>query len=152
MKKMNEMYELKITDRRWIAYDIPGNVGWIMYYVGLILCYIKRPEYMQNQLIFMLIMLSVIPAIAMLVGIVELVSERIKKLDRLLPKKRVLRGFGALTYGGIGGIVISLATIISSIILKQTEGMVYLGVMCVGAILCALFGGLLYKGFHKCEK
>lgn len=102
-------------------------------------------------MIFILITLSVIPAIAMFVGIVELVSERIQRLDRLLPKKRVIRGFGALTYGGIGGIVISFVAIVLSIVLKQTEGMIYLGVMFVGAILCALFGGLLYKGFHKCE-
>lgn len=30
MKKMNEMYELKITDRRWIAYDI---------YTYYVICY-----------------------------------------------------------------------------------------------------------------
>lgn len=30
-EKMNELYQTNITDGKWIAYDIPGNVGWLMY-------------------------------------------------------------------------------------------------------------------------
>lgn len=43
---------------------------------------------------------SVVPAIAMVIGIVELLNERYHKLSRLLTKKRLYRGFGALTWGG----------------------------------------------------
>lgn len=28
------MYETKISSARWIMYDIPGNIGWILYLVG----------------------------------------------------------------------------------------------------------------------
>ena len=28
------MYETKISTPLWIAYDIPGNVGWILYLIG----------------------------------------------------------------------------------------------------------------------
>ena len=41
----------------------------------------------------------------MAVGIIELISERIDGLDRTLPKKRLYRGFGALTAGGVTGAV-----------------------------------------------
>ena len=33
------MYESKISDAKWIAYDIPGNVGWI----ALSLIHISEP-------------------------------------------------------------------------------------------------------------
>ena len=26
-----DLYETKISTTRWMAYDIPGNVGWILY-------------------------------------------------------------------------------------------------------------------------
>ena len=76
---MNELYETKISTARWIAYDIPGNIGWILYLI-----------YMINTLksgISLYSLLSVFPMILMLVGIIELISERIAKLDRILPKK-----------------------------------------------------------------
>ena len=95
------MYESKISDAKWIAYDIPGNVGWIAFLVELILCFAKRPEMMENKLIFGLLLLDLLCGIAMLVGIGELISERIRKLDRVLPKKRLYRGFGALAFSGL---------------------------------------------------
>lgn len=36
MINKQNIYETKITDLRWIIYDIPANVGWISYFVGLI--------------------------------------------------------------------------------------------------------------------
>ena len=40
--EMKEIYETKISDARWIAYDIPGNIGWILYFVGLVLCFTNQ--------------------------------------------------------------------------------------------------------------
>ena len=37
---MKEIYETKISDARWIAYDIPGNIGWILYFVGLVFSFV----------------------------------------------------------------------------------------------------------------
>ena len=78
----------------------------------------------------------------MLIGIIELISERIAKLDRLLPRKRLLRGFGSLTLGGILGAVISIIGVI-------TVHCDYW--MLLGSVLCAVFAGLLYKGYRKVE-
>lgn len=107
-EKMNELYQTNITDGKWIAYDIPGNVGWLTYVVGLVVFIVQKTEYIKTLPVFLLVVLAAIPAVAMLVGIFELINERIHKLDRLLPKKRLLRGFGALMYGGLGGAILSL--------------------------------------------
>ena len=100
---MKEIYETKISDAKWIAYDIPGNIGWILYFVGIVLCFADQSQWLGSPLMMTLLMIAVIPAVLMLVGIVELISERIAKLDRVLPRIRLLRGFGALTLGGILG-------------------------------------------------
>ena len=97
------LYKSSISAARWIAYDLPGNVGWILYFVGLILLFVNSPDYMADAVMSLLGVISIIPAILMLVGIIELISERMHKLDRTLPRVRLLRGFGALTFGEIPG-------------------------------------------------
>lgn len=99
------MYESKIRDARWIAYDLPGNAGWIAFLAGLILCAVKRPEITGNNAISAFLILNLLCAAAMVVGVIELISERIQKLDRVLPRRRLYRGFGALTFGGLAGAV-----------------------------------------------
>ena len=79
----------------------------------------------------------------MMIGVIELISERIAKLDRILPRKRVLRGFGALTLGGILGI----ATAAASMYINSNGRLPVW--MLIGAVLCSLFAWLCYKGYKK---
>ena len=130
---MNTMYESKLSARRWIAYDLPGNVGWIVWIVCLIL--------LLTQGVTWFTLLAVIPAVFMLTGVIELVSERIQKLDWVLPKARLYRGFGSLTLGGILGIPIAAAGLLTA-----------QGPLCwwmlAGACLCALFAWLIFREYR----
>ena len=120
------IYKTDISDARWIAYDIPGNIGWITYLAMLAKMIIDR-EYGNAAV-------STAPAVLMITGVAELVGERIEGLDRELPKVRLYRGFGVLTLGGITGIAAS-AVADSSKMTKSAMG--------GGAVLCAVFAGLL---------
>lgn len=142
------MYESKISNAKWIAYDLPGNVGWIMFLVGLVLCFTKKSEITGDKIILGLLLFDLLCAATMIVGIVELISERIQKLDRILPKKRLYRGFGSLTFGGLAGMVISLPALAVAL-MNGLTGAAYLGVLCVGGLLCFVFGGLLLKEYKK---
>ena len=130
---MNTTYETKISDARWIAYDIPGNIGWITY----IVCTVKGIREKKD----VHTVLTLIPGVLMLIGVAELISERIAGLDRVLSRIRLYRGFGALTVGGSLGIPASLLTLKKS----RKRGSFMLG----GSILCAVFAGLIFKGYKK---
>ena len=132
---MDEQYETKISNVRWLAYDIPGNAGWILWMVCTVLC-LKEGFTLFSAL-------SLLPALLMLIGVCELVSERIAGLDRLLPKKRLYRGFGALTMGGFAGIPIALGGLLAG-----SNGNKPLW-MLLGAILCAAFAYLCFKGYRR---
>ncbi len=132
---MNDLYETRIPTAQWWAYDLPGNAGWIIWLICTWKC--------LSRGISVFSVLSLIPAILMIVGIVEIISERIAKLDRILPRKRLLRGFGMLTIGGILGIQVSVLGII-----LNSNGSLPLW-MLAGAMLCAVFAGLIYKGFRR---
>ena len=69
--------------------------------------------------------------------------ERIAGLDRVLPKRRLLRGFGALTMGGIGGMIVSAFGLATQ---KEKK---HPAVMLIGSALCALFAGLCWQGYKK---
>ena len=99
MNAKEMLYETKISDERWWAYDVPGNLGWIAY----LACLAKSMKSGWNAFNA----LALLPGGLMGMGVGELISERIAGLDRVLPKRRLLRGFGALTLGGIGGMIVS---------------------------------------------
>lgn len=127
MKLEKSIYETNISDARWIAYDIPGNIGW-MTYLAMLAKTIKNREYGSAAVL-------AAPAALMITGVAELISERIEGLDRELPEDRLYRGFGALTLGGATGIIAATAA--------NTDNKTRLA-MGGGAALCAVFAGLLF--------
>lgn len=136
---MKELYETKISDAKWIACDIPANVGWIAYTACLVIAFVHYGEYPVLNIV------GLVPAALILLGIAELVSERIEKLDRVLPRARLLRGFGALTLGCGSGVIVSLVAVILNF------NAVYL-IMLIGSAMCFLFAALLFSGYKKKEK
>lgn len=135
---MRDPYEMRLSDAQWWACDIPGNIGWIIWIVCTVLCLMK------NVTLFSI--LAVLPALLMLVGVAELISERLAGLGRVLPRMRVLRGFGALTAGGMLGILVALYGWVSKAAGNCPVWML------AGALLCALFAGLCWKGYKRKEE
>ena len=129
------IYRSQISDARWIAYDLPGNAGWIVYLFFLIRLLMRG--------ITVFSVLALVPALLMLVGIVELIGERVQKLDRVLPRRRLFRGFGALTLGGVLGVLISALGL-----LCFHAGANAAWMLC-GAFLCALFAWLILREYHR---
>ena len=127
------LYESKISAGRWMVYDVLGNAGWIAWVVCLVLLFRRGVDAFT--------ILSVLPALVMLVGIAELISERIQKLDWILPKARLYRGFGALTLGGAMGITVSAAGLLSG----KVSSLAWF--MLAGSTLCALFAWLLFREY-----
>ena len=133
------MYETKISNKRWIAYDIPGNIGWISYLAALI-----REWKAAKQDEKAALTLESVSAVGMLCGIAELISERFLRLDRILPKARLYRGFGLLTLSGLLGMAAALLAVISGKGRKNRHL-----IMTCGGALCAVFSGLLFVGYRK---
>ena len=135
MNVKEPIYETKISDARWWAYDIPGNAGWIAY-LACLFHSLKRGLNTFN-------MAAQLPGGLMGLGVGELISERIAGLDRVLPKRRLLRGFGALTVGGISGMIVSVLSLVTQ---KEKK---HPAIMLMGSLLCAVFAGLCWQGYKK---
>ena len=123
---MDQLYESKISVKRWVVYDIFGNIGWIAYFV----CVGKLWK-AGNASVWAVL----------LVGLVELISERIAKLNYVLPKIRLYRGFGTLALGGVCGAGYG------AICLCAGPSALRAGLL-VGGVLCAVFSWLLFREYH----
>lgn len=141
MKK--DLYETNISDARWIAYDIPANLGWIAYIAALVLIFTNGADCSKSILTY----LGVIPAVWLLIGIGELVSERFAKLDRVLPLRRLLRGFGVITIGSFLGFVLSAVSF--AVEMLQGHFCVWHLIMTIGGLVCGILALLLFRGYRK---
>ena len=130
---MTANYRTTTSDKRWIAYDIPGNIGWIIW----LMCTVK--EIREKGVLRSIT--AIVPAVFMLIGVCELISERIAGLDRVLPGERLFRGFGALMAGGLLGIPVSVS--------EFRKDRKRSGIMLTASLLCAVFAGLLFAGYKK---
>ncbi|MCM1321824.1 MAG: hypothetical protein NC041_10090 [Bacteroides sp.] len=80
MDMVTEMYRSQISNKKWMAYDIPGNVGWITFLAGLVLCAVKRSEILENGVIFALLVLDALCGLAMAADIAGLILREYKKM------------------------------------------------------------------------
>ena len=94
----------------------------------------------------MIMIIAVIPAIFMMIGIAELVSERIAKLDGKLPKVRLLRGFGALALGGVLGMTASVLGLTYGYCIGE-RNLLLIWIMLLGSFLWFIFSELIYKTY-----
>ena len=143
----DRIYVTEISNVRWMAYDIPGNVGWIIYIVCLVRCFVVKTDFISSWELFVIMIIAVIPAIFMMIGIAELVSERVAKLDRRLPKVRLLRGFGALVLGGILGMAVSMLGLVYGYCIGE-RNLITIWCMLLGSFLCFVFAELIYKTYR----
>ena len=138
-----DIYETKISTARWMAYDVPANLGWIAYLVCLVLIFTNESPCAKSMLTFF----EVIPAVWLLIGIGELISERIVRLDRVLPFTRLMRGFGVITVGSLLGGTLSAVSLFVE--LAQGHFCIYHLLMAVGGFVCGVLALLLFKGYKR---
>jgi hypothetical protein len=112
------MYKSEISNAKWLVYAI------------------------------LLLMLDLLSAVLMLRGILELIGERVEKLDRVLSGKQLARGFGALTLGGTLGTICSLLAVAIACC-NGLNSAYYFLVLSAGGLLCGLFSGLILKEYRK---
>ena len=89
-------------------------------------------------------------ALSVLTGIVELISQRIRKLDRRLKKSQVIMSFGCCVCGGLAGGLVSLFSAAVDLLFHYETGMCFAAqcMMAVGGLLCFGFGLPIWRSFR----
>ncbi len=145
------VYETEMTGTGRVVCDLCLNIGWMVYFVTLMLIFVKRSDLISYPVIFGMLIASAFPAVVMLLGLAELISERILGLVKELPRGRLVRGYGLLIWAGAGGSAVSAAAAVYGLLATQA-GLGYVFAMLFGAVMCALSAWIVFRGYSERKK
>ena len=151
---MNKIYETQISDKKWLTLRLISDVGWLMYFAGMALYMISGADGLGTVILSATFLLGWLCILAMLIGIIELVSQRIRKLNRRLKKSQLVSGFGFVVYGSLAGCLLSAASVVTDILFGYETGMCLAAqcVMAAGAFICFAFGLPIMRSFKPEEQ
>lgn len=136
-----ELFQSKISDRRWTVYAIAGDLGWIAYGVGLVWAIIGGS--LRGGILAWLSVLAMLCAAGIACGLGELIAERRQGLGRILPWFRLCRGFGLLVLSGLAGAAVGAAGY------GLASGGTPWALMAAGGLLCGIFCLLLLARYKR---
>lgn len=147
---MNKMYESNISDKKWLTLGLVSDVGWIAYFAGLALYMTSGADGLGTVIISVLFLLNCLCGLAVLVGIVALILQRVRKLSRRLKRSQLVIGFGLVVYGALGGFWVSGAAVVIDILSRYETGLCFAAqcVMAAGAFICFAFGLPIMRSFR----
>lgn len=144
------MVETKLSDGKWLALGLISDVGWLLYFAGFTLYLLSGADGLGTVILSAAFLLNAAAALSVLTGIVELISQRIRKLDRRLKKSQVIMGFGCCVCGGLAGGLVSLFSAAVDLLFHYETGMCFAAqcMMAVGGLLCFGFGLPIWRSFR----
>ena len=150
---MIKTYTTKLPDKQWLMLGLISDLGWIAYFAGFALYMISGAEGLETVILSALFLLGGLCVLTVLVGIIELISQRVRQLDRRLKRIQLVTGFGFVIYGSLAGFLLSTAAVFTDIIGGYETGMCFTAqiIMAAGALICFAFGLPIMRSFKPDE-
>ena len=146
-------YTSTISDKKWLTLGLLSDLGWIAYFVGFALYLINGADGLGTVVLSVTFLLNCLCVLAVAVGIIEIISQRIRRLSRTIGKGDLIFGFGFVIYGALAGFLLTGVSAVIDVLLQYETGMCFAAqiIMAVGALACFAFGLPIMRSF-KPEK
>ena len=146
-------YTSTISDKKWLTLGLLSDLGWIAYFVGFALYMINGADGLGTVVLSITFLLNCLAVLAVMIGIIAVISQRIRKLSRTISKRDLLFGFGFVIYGALAGFLLTGVSAVIDVLLQYETGMCLASqiMMAVGALVCFAFGLPIMRSF-KPEK
>ena len=144
-------YTSNISDIKWLTLGLLSDVGWIAYFVGFALYMLSGADGLGTLVLSVTFLLNCLCVLAVAVGIIEIISQRIRRLKRTIGKGDLVCGFGFVVFGSLAGFLLTGVSAVIDILLKYETGMCFVSqiIMAVGALVCFAFGLPIMRSFRK---
>lgn len=151
---MSKIYESKISGKKRLTLGLISDIGWLMYFAGMALYMLNGADGLGTVILSATFLLNWMCILVMLVGIIALISQRVRKLNRRIKKSQLVTGFGFVIYGALGGFLFSAASAVIDLLLRYETGMCFAAqcVMAAGALVCFVFGLPIMRSFRPEEQ
>ena len=142
-------YTSTISDKKWLTLGLLSDLGWIAYFVGFALYLINGADGLGTVVLSVTFLLNCLCVLAVAVGIIEIISQRIRRLSRTISKRDLLFGFGFVIYGALAGFLLTGVSAVIDVLLQYETGMCFAAqiIMAVGALVCFAFGLPIMRSF-----
>ena len=134
-------YTSNISDKKWLTLGLLSDVGWIAYFVGFALYMLSGADGLGTLVLSVTFLLNCLCVLAVAVGIIEIISQRIRRLSRTIGKGDLIFGFGFAVFGALAGFLLTGASAVIDVLLQYETGMCFAAqiIMAVGALVCFAF-------------
>ena len=142
-------YETGISKSKWLTMGLVSDAGWIAYFTGFALYIINGADGLGTVVLSALFLLNCLAVISVVIGIAELISQRIRKLSRRLSPLQLAVGFGFVVFGSLAGFLFSAAASVIDLLSGYESGMCFAAqiIMASGAVVCFAFGLPVLRSF-----
>ena len=142
-------YTSTISDKKWLTLGLLSDLGWIAYFVGFALYMINGADGLGTVVLSITFLLNCLAVLAVMIGIIAVISQRIRKLRRTINRSDLISGFGFTIYGALAGFLITGVSAVIDVLMKYETGMCFAAqiIMAVGALVCFAFGLPIMRSF-----
>ncbi len=151
---MNKIYTTELSGAKWLTLGLLSDFGWIAYFVGFVLYMANGADGLGTTALSVTFLLNCLCVLAVMIGIIEIISQRIRKLRRTIQKGDLIFGFGFVVFGSLGGFLSSGASAVMDILMKYESGMCFASqlLMTVGSLVCFAFGLPVLRSFKSDQR
>lgn len=145
------MYESQISNKNRLILGLLSDIGWILFFTAIVLYMTSGADGLGTVAVSAFFLLTLLSAVIVLIGIVALIVQRVKKLSRRISRRQLITGYGFTVFGALAGCVFSLCSVVIDLIFQYETGICFAAqcLMCAGALLCFVFSLPILRSFKK---
>lgn len=145
------MYESKISDKRWLILGLLSDIGWIMLFSGIVMYMVNGADGLGTVAISALFLITLLSAVFVLIGVIALITQRIRKIDRVLTKRQLVISFGFVVFGALTAAAASMGSVFVDALWHYETGVCFIArcLMYAGGLICFAFGYPIFKSFKR---
>ena len=146
-------YQSHLSGKKRLTLELLLDAGWAAYLTGFALYLTNGADGLGTVALSATFLLNCLAVLAVVVGIIGMIAQRIRGINRTVQKGDLIFGFGFVIFGALGGFLLSGASAVIDIVLKYETGMCFAAqiIMAAGALVCFAFGLPILRSF-KSEK
>ena len=146
-------YETHLSKGKRLTLGLLSDAGWIAYFTGLALYMINGADGLETVVLSALFLFNCLAVVAVAIGLIALMIQRIRKSGRRMTRGQRIAGFGLVTGGSLAGFLLCMAAIVIDLLFGHETGVCFVSqiIMASGALLCFAFGLPIMQSFRPVE-
>ena len=151
---MRKIYKSGLSGKKWMTLALLSDAGWIAYMTGFVLYMTNGAVGLETVVLSATFLLNCLAALAVMIGVLAIIFQRIRKLSRRIQKRSLIFGYGFAVFGSLTGCLVSGSAVIIDMVWHYETGICFASqmIMSVGSLVCFAFGLPVMKSFRPVEE